>query len=80
MAEVHTNPARERPYRGVAGELRGDKLAVVSTDEKRTWPLAAGVLLVIVLGTAGWLLLMSLPDLLNDLLGLVIDLLLGPET
>ncbi len=79
MAELDSDLAQERPYRELAGGLRGDKLGVVSTEEERKWPLAAGVLLVIALGAAGLVLLSFLPDLLNDLFGLALDLLLGPE-
>ena len=81
MAELESNLARERPYRDAAGGLRGDKLGLVSTDEERLWPPAARILLVIGVGVgagaAGWFLVSSLPGLLNDLFGLVLDLLLG---
>ena len=80
MAELDSNLARERPYRDVAAGLRGDKLGVVSTEEERKWPLGAGVLLAIVVGAAGLVMLFHLPDLLNNLFGLVLDLLLGPES
>ncbi len=79
MAELDSNLARERPYRDVAAGLRGDKLCVVSTEEERKWPRAAGILLAIVAVAAGLVLLSYLPDLLNDLFALMLDLLLGPE-
>lgn len=76
MAELESNLTRERPYQDAAGGLRGDKLGLVSTDEERKWPLGARILLVIVLSSASWLLVLSLPGLLNDLFGLLLDLLL----
>lgn len=76
MVELESSVARVRAHEDAAGHLCGDKLGLVSTEDGRKWPIGARLLLVIVLGSALWFLVLSLPDLLNDLFGLLLDLLL----
>ena len=77
MVELESNVARVHAPEGAAGPLCGDKLGLVSTEDGRRWPVGARVLLVIVLGAAIWFLMLSLPELLNQFFGLLLDLLLS---
>lgn len=76
VVELESNMARVRPHEDAAGHLCGDKLGLVSTEDGRKWPIGSRFLLLLVLGSAIWFLVLSLPDLLNDLVGLLLDLLL----
>jgi hypothetical protein len=74
--ELQTNIVGEaRPKESDAG-LRGEQLAVVSTDEVGRWPLGLRVFVVAGLGALAWLAVIFLPGLLNDLLGFLLGLLL----
>ena len=76
MVELESNVARICAPEDAAGDLCGDKLGLVSTEDGRTWPVGARFLLAIALGLAIWVLVLSLPDLLNLFFGLLLDLLL----
>ena len=76
MVELESNVARVRAQQDAAGHLCGDKLGLVSTEDGRRWPVGARFLLAIVLVLAIWVLVLSLPDLLNLFFGLLLDLLL----
>jgi len=76
MVELQTGMPREASSQAVDGRLCGEKLALVSTDDERKWPLAVRILLLIGLASASWLAVLALPDLFNDLVGVLLDLLL----
>lgn len=75
MFKLRARPASEAETPESDLALRGERLAVVSPDETGKWPLAVRLLLLAALAAAAWLALLTLPGLLTDLAGTLLDLL-----
>ena len=75
MFKLRARPASEAESQESALALRGEQLAVVSPDETGKWPFGVRLLLLAGLAAGAWIALLTLPGLLTDLAGTLLDLL-----
>ncbi len=76
MLKLQPNTAGDAASQDSGGRLRGERLAVVSPDEERKWPLGLRLLAIVALATMAWLAVLYLPGLFTDLAGYLLGLLL----
>ena len=75
MFKLRVRPASEAESQESEIGLRGEQLGVVSPDETGKWPFGVRLLLLAVLAAGAWIALLTLPGLLTDLAGALLDLL-----
>ena len=76
MLKLQANAASDAVAQEAEAPLRGEQIAVVSTEETGKFPLALRLLILVVLAASAWLAVLYLPGVLTDLAGVLLDLLL----
>ena len=75
MLELQANRAVDTEPQSPGPGLRGERLSEASVEEDGKWPLRRRFLTVLGLGALAWLVVLVLPGLLNDFVGLLLGLL-----